>query len=390
MSAHAPSEPIPPFYSLPPLSLPTFFQLYQQHPHPVETEEESNSSDEERPPKWHRTESGRVSSSPRRDASNHLILSSGRVLRFHEEDGLYLLLPYWFETNGLVRKIVSRCFRSVAGRLRYLDRIMDEEEGYDEDGEMIYYHLRIQVMESFLVETRLRRAMRNILMRWRNHQMDKRHQEDMDPITLCEPEKRVVLYDWSVKRKFVFDAKSLAIHIETALLYQEGGFAIPKYPRNPWNNIDFTYRHLVSIYQQLKALGELRWGLTSLRKHNFNITLWQQYHHSAITMAAIQTSLKQLDSPSGRELLEDFIIMKLSEVMIVTDLGVRVYRAAILCMPRHGHLEQWKRLAFMYHEGLHFGQNHDEKINNIRMELLKRQPRFIHDIVATCHVQRNT
>jgi len=383
-----PTEPIPPFYSLPPFSLTTFFQLYQQNPHDVETAEEVTIlSQEERPSKCQRTNSASIPCLPQDDSSNLLILSSGRVLRFQEEDGLYLLLPYWFESNIYVRKIVSRCFRSVACRMRYFDKIMDEEEGYDEDGEMSYYHLRDQVMESFIVETRLRRAMRNVLTRWRVYKMNKRHCTDVDPITLSEPEKRVVLYDWNVKRKFIFDAKSLSIHMETALLYQEGGFAMPRYPRNPWNNLDFMYYQLISIYEQLKAYGELRWALTTLRTYNFNITTWHQYHHSAIIMKAVQTSLIQLDSPSARELLEDFIIMTLTDVMPVTDFVIRAYRAGIVHLPHHWYIDRWKRLAYIYHEGQHFGQNRMEKIREVRNELLKRQQRFFNDVVQTGHLQ---
>ena len=176
---------------------------------------------------------------PKKPYSCVLQLSTGYVLRFQKKDGHNLLLPQWFESNEFVRKIVSRSLRSVATRLCYLSHIMKEEEGYDEDGNMTYYDLKEQVMESFIVEKRLRNAMQNVLMRWRNHQMDKRHQDIIDPITLSEPEKQVVLYDWSMKRKFIFDAKSLAIHIETALLYYEEGFAIPSYPRNP-----VSYTHL--------------------------------------------------------------------------------------------------------------------------------------------------
>jgi len=264
---------------------------------------------------------------------------------------------------------------------------MNEEEGYDEDGEMTYYHLRDQVMESFIVETRLRRAMRNVVTRWRNYKMDKRHCIEVDPITLSEPEKRVVLYDWNVKKKFIFDAKSLSIHMETALLYQEGGFAIPRYPRNPWNNLDFMYHQLISIYEQLKVYGELRWALTTLRKYNFNIITWHQYHHSAITMKAIQTSLIQLDSPSAKELLEDFIIMTLTEVIPVTDFMIRVYRVGIIHLPHHWYIERWKRLAYLYHEGHHFGQNRMEKVREVRNELLKRQSRFFNDVAETGHLQ---
>ena len=317
---------------------------------------------------------------PKKPYSCVLQLSTGYVLRFKKQDGQNLLLPQWFESNLFVRKIVSRSLRSVAARLSYLSHIMEEEEGYDEDGNMTYYDLKEQVIESYIVETRLRNAMRNVLMRWRNHQMDKRHQDIIDPITLSEPEKQVVLYDWSMKRKFIFDAKSLAIHIETALLYHEEGFAVPSYPRNPWTNLDFTYRQLVSIYEQLKIHGELRWGFLTLRQHNFNKSIWHKYHHTSITLKAVQTSLVQLDSATARDLLEDFIIMKINEVEDATPFLVILYRTAIICRPCHWIIEQWKKAAFLHYESQHFGMNRTVMINRIRDVLLKKQSQLIHDL----------
>ncbi len=309
-----------------------------------------------------------------------LQLSSGYIIKFHKKDGRNLLLPEWFESNEFVRKIVSRSLRSVAVRLRYLSNIPDDEYGYDEYGNMTYYDLKEQVIESYLVESRIRRAMRNVLMRWRNYQMDKRHQDIIDPITLSEPEKCVILYDWSMKRKFVFDAKSLAIHIEMALLYHEDGFAMPCYPRNPWTNLEFTYRQLVSIYEQLKTYGELRWGFVTLRKHNFNKDIWHKYYHTSITLKSIQTSLIQLDTYNARDLLEDFIIMKINEIVDVTPYLINIYRTAILRIPRHWIIEQWKQAAFLHYEDQHFGWNHIVMINKICRRLLRKQHILINDL----------
>lgn len=330
--------------------------------------------------KRRKTSTGYIIDRPKKPCSCLLQLSTGYVLRFKKRDGTNLLLPGWFESDIYVRKIVSRSLRSVAERLRYLSHIMEEKEGYDDDGNMTYYDLKEQVFESYIVETRLRNAMRNVLTRWRNYHMDKHHQDIIDPITLSEPEKQIVLYDWRMKRKFIFDAKSLSIHIETALLYHEDGFATPCYPRNPWTNIAFTYRHLVSIYEQLKIHGELRWAFMTLRQHNFNKDNWHMYYDTSITLKSIQTSLVQLNSVNARDLLEDFIIMKINEVKDVTPFMVYLYRTAIGLTPCHWIIEQWKRAAFLHYESQHLGWNRTGMINKIRDVLLKKQSQLIYDL----------
>ena len=359
----------------------TFFQLYDDDGGVDDSDINTyQTHDNHSFEKRRKTMTGYFRIVPKKPYSCVLQLSTGYVLRFKKKDGHDLLLPRWFESNEMVRKIVSRSLRSVAARLHYLSHIMEEEEGYDDDGNMTYYDLKEQVMESYIVETRLRKAMRNVLTRWRNHQIDKRHQDIVDPITLSEPEKQIVLYDWSMKRKFIFDAKSLSIHIETALLYHEEGFAVPCYPRNPWTNLDFTYRQLVSIYEQLKIHGELRWGFMTLRQHNFNKSMWHKYHHTSITLKAVQTSLVQLDSANARDVLEDFIIMKINEVEDVTPFLVSLYRTAITHVPRHWIIEQWKKAAFLHYESQHFGLNRIVIINRLRDTLLKKQSQLIREL----------
>jgi len=328
----------------------------------------------------YRTESGRIRVYERIERHNRVELSNGHTIRFREEDGLYLLLPTWFESDSIVRKIVARIPRSVAKRLRFLSKIVDEEEGYDNEGNMTYYHLRDQVFESYLVETRLKNAMRKLWVRWRNYQMDKRPTETMDPITLCEPEKHVVIYDWKARRRFIFDAKSLAILIETQLLYHTYGFPSPQYPRNPWTNIDFTYIQLVSIYYQLKAHGELRWGFITLREHNFNKTTWFQYHRSALVVKSIRSNIINLDSVCARELLEDFIYKMIEEIMPVSDQVILAYRVAILHVPHHWYIEQWKKIAIKYYEGLHFDSMIGDDIGILRSTLLQKQYMLFRDL----------
>ena len=362
-------------------SVVSFFRLYNDDSD-LDAEESGyhSPSEYESIPKRHRSNSGKVCRD-RNEPITCLQLSSGRILRFYERNGSNILVPHWFESNPYVRRILSCIPFSIERSLNYLSRIRFEEDGYDSDGEMIYYHLRVQVYESYLVELRLRRAMRNVLSRWRIRRMDLAPVERMDPITLTAPEKEVVLYDWSVKRKFIFDAKSLSILIETALLYHESGFALPMYPRNPWNNLEFRYRHLVSIYYQLQRHGELRWCFTTLRKYNFDKNKWFQYHRSAVTMLAIRNSLSTLDTPYSKELLEDFIVSRMESIEPVLNDTIQAYRIALLRIPRHWYLEKWKAIAYQHLEATHYHMNIERSIERQCKAMHRKQYMFMRELV---------
>ena len=312
---------------------------------------------------------------------NFIELSTKEELYFTEDDGKHILLPESAEPNLFVRKILSQLTGSIKVRLLYLGKIMKEKSSYDH-GRLLYHDLKAQVISAYFRESRLRLRFRHLVQRWRIRRMDKRFTKDVDPITLCDPEKEVIVYDCAMKKKFVFEAKSISKIIESALLYYEGGFAMPKYPRNPWTNTEFSYLQLFSIHQQLHHHKELGWCLQTLREYNFNKTTWNSYHHTTITMVAIKTSLRLLDSIDARELLEDFIFCKIDELGIRTSTHIqRAYQQAILRCPDHWYLQHFKQQAYAHYEAQHFHRNRLQNINQKCLALFKKQHLFLKDLV---------
>jgi hypothetical protein len=340
-------------------------------------------------PKRHKPNSGKGSPCEYEHDYNVLVLSSGRVLRFFDTDGYNLLVPTWLQPNMYVRKIISKLPKSIRKRMNYLYKFMDEEDAYDDDDNELYYHLRDQIYDTYILEMRLRERMRAFLRRWRQRRMDQRLDEYIDPITQCPPEKVVEIYDWDTKKKFVFDARSLATHIETQLLHHDAGFAIPQCPRNPWTNINFSYNHLLSIYFQLKHHRELRWGLTTLYEYQFNKTLWHRYNLSAITMKAVKNSLTTLDTIAARELLEDFILLQLSQMGVqITESIEQAYRIIIQREPRHWYIELWKEVIMKHHEAVHFQVDCTRLIREQSQKIASKHHLFIKDLVRKGYISR--
>lgn len=333
---------------------------------------------------------------------SYLKLKSGEEFIFTEEDGKKILLTAREEPNRLIRNILSRVPKKVEERLGFLAKFDDEEELEEEEesedeGEektedsdnrrkvkkRYLGDLKEAVYTAYIKEWRLRFIFRKLLIQWRVNKMNKTAEKEVDPITLSEPEKEVYVYDWANKKKFIFDAKSLATMIETNLMYQEYGFPIPILPKNPKNNVEFSYKQMISIYNQLKELGELRWGLTTLREYNFSKNRWHMYHRSALTMNAIKTSIAALETFESRELLSDFIFAKMD------DLGIRynnytfnMYQVAMARASKHWYLEKLKALAIIHYEAEHFGHNRSKMINANCLKIFRRQTQFMNDLKA--------
>ena len=322
---------------------------------------------------------------------SYLLLKSGHVFYFNKESGTNILLNNTLEPNRLIRNIISRVPTRLIDRLKYLAKFDSEEESdsdsnSDSDNskkvEKRYFgNLKELVYEAYIKESRLRFLFKRVLALWRVRIMDKKCEIGLDPITLAEPVKKVYVYDWSNKKKFVFDAKSLATLIESRLMYQEYGFSMPQYPRNPNNNVDFTLEQLVSIYYQLKEHGELRWGFTTLREYNFGLNHWIQYNKSALTMNSITKSITLLDTYEDRELFSDFIFAKLEKLNFRTTTTTNSYYiTAMIKDPKHWYLEQLKGIAISHYEAEHFGDYIESYVDELCLPIFQNEEKFFKDL----------
>jgi hypothetical protein len=326
---------------------------------------------------------------------SYLLLKSGNEFHFNKESGNNILLNNTLEPNRLIRNIISRVPTRLIDRLKYLVKFDSEEESDSESEsdsnsdtdnskkvEKRYFgNLKELVYAAYIKESRLRFLFKRVLALWRVHIMDKKCEIGLDPITLAEPIKKVYVYDWSNKKKFVFDAKSLATLIESRLMYQEYGFSMPQYPRNPNNNVDFTLEQLISIYYQLKEHGELRWGFTTLRAYDFKLNIWVMYHKSALTMNSIRKSISLLDTNEDRELFSDFISLKLEELNFRTNATIiGYYHTAMIKDPKHWYLEKLKAMAISYYEAEHFGYYVEAYINEECLKIFQKEAIFFKDL----------
>ncbi len=315
--------------------------------------------------------------------TNYIKLITGEELHFKEEDNnkYPLLLPNWYLSDELIRNIVRRIPQQVNKRIQYLGKFqlpiiaMDPSYGY-------YETIRNIVYETYYKEFKLRWKFRALLQRWRIYKMDKLYVYNPDPITLCDPEKPIIIYDRKAKKKFVFDAKSLANSINSNLLYYENGFAIPQFPKNLITNTPFLYIELISIYYQLQQAGEAKWALSTLKSFNFNKVRWEFYNKSILFYKAIQNEIKKLDTFDGRELFLDFVISKLEEYNLhPTNYVIKAYERGLIYLSNHFYIQSLKPIVLLHYEAEHFKVNKEQTIKTLFMRLYKHQSKFIKEMV---------
>lgn len=308
----------------------------------------------------------------------YIKLKSGEEIFFTEDDGKNIILTSYLEPSRLIRNILSKIPHKMSERLLYLSKF-----SYESLLDNKIQSLKDGVYAAYIQEWRLRHIFKRLVVLWRIHKMHKASTITLDPITFSTPEKEVHIYDWANKKRFIADAKSLANYIETKLMYNEYGFPVPVFPKNPFNNTELSYKQLIAIYNQLKKYGELKWAFATLREYNFNKQRWHLYHKSALTMNAIKHSILELDCYEARELFSDFIFAKIDELNIpASNSIIAAYQIAILKVPKHWYLEQFKALAISYYEAEHFNQIRKRAINSSCQKLFRKQNEFIRDLQA--------
>ena len=106
-------------------------------------------------------------------------------------------------------------------------------------------------------------------------------------------------------------------------------------------------------------------------------------------MKAVKNSLTTLDSIHAKELLEDFIILQLSYIVVeITDAMTQTIRIAMQREPRHWYLELWKEVAMTHNESLHFGVDCNHLIREHSKKIAAKHHLFIKDLVQKGYIVR--
>ena len=280
-----------------------------------------------------------------RDTYECLILDKDRRLYLEEEDTYRVLTPEWVEWNPAIRRCIGRLPRHLLRRLAFLAKFYKEGSIYHPSEDIVLVdHLQDQMYGAYYRECRLKRAMRNFWGLWKCFKMAQRSKgAAVDPVTLSEPEKPVIVYSWSQCRHYTFEAKTLSLHIEAQLSHHSGGFPIPQQPRNPWNNVKFADREMITIYLQLKRYGELRWALQTLHAAQFDLEKWGREQRTLLTRKALEDSMHYLPHlPLLRQSLLQFIVDALEDGHCdhLEDWKV-IYEYSLEHLSDHPIIQQW-------------------------------------------------
>lgn len=290
------------------------------------------------------------------------------------DNKLPLLLNYELEQDVIVRRIIQIIPRPIKERLIFFSKFL--LPNLINDNKFILYNyyinLRNKVFSAYYKEYKLRNAFRKLLQLYRIKKLDKAYIPEIDPITLSELQKPIIIYDWELKRKYAFEASSLANSIESSLTYNEFMFSFPQNPKNPKSNKIFTYSQLISIYYQLINYKEIRWTIISLKENNFNVSVWHLYNRSQLFRQTLKREISCLDTANGRDLFLEFIELIFEECNIdYNEETLKTYEKAVINEPNHWYLQKFKPFVILFNEYKYFDMLTNKNRLKLKLTCLK-------------------
>lgn len=197
---------------------------------------------------------------------------------------------------------------------------------------------------------------------------------DKDPITMEACKQPVMIPMFSLRKTYLFEAKSFARLCHTQLLTNDGHIPTPIYPKNPWTNQEFPLGQLVSLFHQCKQFGHTTWAMESFAQCHFQTDTLMVLHSKPLRLHAFRATMANRKSWDCMDTLYDFI--KSQHQAHNVPFQKMLYRWATSHAAMSNRIELWRNLCIQWYEIDILTDDPDTK--------QEKQDQLLHDILKAC------
>lgn len=210
--------------------------------------------------------------------------------------------------------------------------------------------LSAALVEADAREGRLRGRLRPFFHSCRLHRLAQRQLNSDDPATLSPPRIPIVLYDWSARGVWCYEAASLRDQISAELTHVSYEFPEAQAPRNPLTNKEFTYGQMLSVVRQLRAAVKTNSLVEGYAELGFKIGVFQAVYWRKIRLRHFERNYRDERSEDFQHGFAAFMetmvykMIKMDQQLIYDDL----FRWAVKYALRIPYMQEWKGLYRQY------------------------------------------
>lgn len=193
---------------------------------------------------------------------------------------------------------------------------------------------------------RVRRAFESLARRWIRSRLQKGNEEDL--MTGERPTNPVILTDWRARRQYVFEARTIHKDMITRLLMPYVTFfPKPRFPRNPYTNMDMTAGQFFDMVGQLRKKGLTHWTLEALYSNHYQLETFEKQMYSKLKENILRGIFSNHKDSTGIVLILEFIEEEHMEHKMSYDEDL--YKWALDTIPLNPLIAAWRNLCYKYY-----------------------------------------
>ncbi len=239
--------------------------------------------------------------------------------------------------------LAGNTFRLATEKLQFYEANLTTEKSY----RVLTPELMEEFRAGYFKNQRLRWAAKRLVSRWLLRKKFQAAAED-DLVTCEPPRQRVTLYDWSARRTYPFEARTIYRDAIERLLHHEELWAVSHAPRNPYTNLPLTLAQAWHIVQQTRSFGFAHWALDGFAAASYNLRNFVRIFGQPLKLSALNRLFRDISSQDFEYVFMDFVEDEHAHFGRVCNKAV--YRWALKNVPAHERIVKWRKACYRYHE----------------------------------------
>jgi hypothetical protein len=213
-----------------------------------------------------------------------------------------------------------------------------------------FQKLSTALIDADAEEGRLRARLRPFFHCWRLRRLSRRPLNYDDPATLSPPRIPIVLYDWSARGVWTYEAASLRDQVSAELTHVSYEFPESQAPRNPLTNKEFTYAQILSVVRQLRAAVKTNSLVEGYAELGFKIGAFQAVYWRKIRLRHFERNYRDERSEDFRREFAAFLetivykMIRLEHRLVYDEL----FHWAVYHALDEPYIQEWKGLYRQY------------------------------------------
>ena len=161
------------------------------------------------------------------------------------------------------------------------------------------------IQRCLTLNERFRWAMKRLIYRWRISRCKIVNEEDV--FTGEIPIKLIEIYDWSHRRKYLFEAATVYRDYLTKIYNANSLFVNPILPRNPFTNAELTYGQIHFLIRAMIMHGFNHWSFDAMKRCDYSTESLYVVYESPLKHDNLKNIFKKPTESECVDIVYDFI-----------------------------------------------------------------------------------